>query len=102
MTPTTPQDLFDLGRRNPVVGECLKAWRYGSMTWDQAMMTAVRTLATHVEKLERKAMAQAIHPSAFVNQGAPDCPICKGVGFTGRDGEACACVRMGAGRAPDR
>lgn len=52
------------GLDNAVVASCLRLWRGGRISWEQAMMFAVVGLSSEVKSLQKKAMAQMEHEPA--------------------------------------
>lgn len=43
---TDPDEMWVLGRDNPIVHTCLTLYQKGELTFEQAMMSAVKFLAT--------------------------------------------------------
>jgi len=41
----TPEDIMVIAYDSPIVEACLCIWRKGDLTWEQALMAAVITLA---------------------------------------------------------
>lgn len=59
-------DLFSLGSRDPVVRHCLQLWRRGDLTFEQAMILLVATLAESNRKLVAAELERLAHAPSVV------------------------------------
>lgn len=56
---TDPDEMWILGRDNPVVHACLTLYQKGELTFEQAMMSAVKFLATQNKHMFNELVKQA-------------------------------------------
>jgi hypothetical protein len=53
------EEIWILGRTNPIVHACLTLYQKGDLDWNQAMMSAVKFLATQNENMFSELARQA-------------------------------------------
>jgi hypothetical protein len=49
--PITPEDVFRESADNPILRHCIEYWKYGHITWEEAMMTAAVYLARTISSV---------------------------------------------------
>lgn len=61
----TPGEMLKLSSQHPLLNAVLQLWKAGKVSWDQAMMVAVKALLVHNEEILRNAVSmvsQHAHP----------------------------------------
>jgi hypothetical protein len=77
VTKVTPGDVIHASRDNPALHACIMAWQQGTLTWDEAMMTA----AVHLAKQNAELIDNELHrmqrepPRPIVVENAQYAPI---------------------------